>query len=47
MSGKKKMQTHGHTIRVWLVSEVVRVPLSTAGRGLEGKGMFSGKAEAE
>lgn len=41
------MQTHAHTIKVWLESVVVCVPLSAVGRGGEGRGMFLEKAETE
>lgn len=44
------MQTHAHTIKVWLESVVVCVPLSVCcweGREGKGRGMFSEKAETE
>ncbi len=46
MSGKK-MQTHDHTIRVWLRCAAACVPLSAVGRGRQGRGMFGEKAETE
>ena len=42
ISEKKKMQTHTHTIRVWLESEVVCAPPFAVGRGGEGSDFRKG-----
>lgn len=47
MSGGEKMQTHAHTIRVWLESVVVCVPLSAFWEGKVGEGVFVEEAETE